>query len=92
MICAVPKDLNLESAGGAGKSLMLGLGNAVQNDILGQHPGGVTNGGFAAVKLSSPPKQCKSVYLTSLEPWDSQKKVPKDEDKVSIHIEQNCNI
>ncbi|XP_071171397.1 protein mono-ADP-ribosyltransferase PARP14-like isoform X2 [Mytilus edulis] len=90
LICAVPKDLNLESAGGAGKSLMLGLGNAVQNDILGQHPGGVTNGGFAAVKLSSPPKQCKSVYLTSLEPWDSQKKVPKDEDKQICKFVYQC--
>ncbi|VDI56463.1 Hypothetical predicted protein [Mytilus galloprovincialis] len=77
LVCAVPKELNLESAGGAGKSLILGLGNAVQNDILGQHPGGVTNGGFAAVKLSSPPGQCKSIYLTSLDSSDNQKKVPK---------------
>ncbi|XP_063432102.1 protein mono-ADP-ribosyltransferase PARP14-like isoform X2 [Mytilus trossulus] len=90
LICAVPKDLNLESAGGAGKSLMLGLGNAVQNDILGQHPGGVTNGGFAAVKLSSPPGQCKSIYLTSLDSWNDQKTVPKDEDKQICKFVYQC--
>ncbi|XP_052099782.1 protein mono-ADP-ribosyltransferase PARP14-like isoform X2 [Mytilus californianus] len=90
LICAVPKELNLESAGGAGKSLMQGLGIAVQQDILSQHPSGVTNGGFAAVKLSSPPGQCKSVYLTSLEPWDNQKKVPKDEDKQICKFVYQC--
>ncbi|CAG2200250.1 PARP10_14_15 [Mytilus edulis] len=90
LICAVPKELNLESSGGAGISLLKGLGNAVQNDILGQHPGGVTNGGFAAVKLSSPPGQCKSIYLTSLDSWNNQKTVPKDEDKQICKFVYQC--
>ncbi|XP_076101127.1 uncharacterized protein LOC143070915 [Mytilus galloprovincialis] len=90
LICAVPKDLNLESAGGAGVSLMKGLGNIVQLDILAQHPNGVPSGGFAVVKLSAPAGTCKSVYLTSLDPWDSQKKIPKDEDKQICKFVYQC--
>lgn len=80
---AVPKELNLESAGGAGKSLLQGLGQGVQQDIANQHPLGIASGGFADVKLSAPSGPCKHVFLTSLEPWSSEKKIPKDEDKVN---------
>ena len=86
LVSAVPKDLNLESAGGAGISLMKGLGQGIQQDIINQHPNGVSGGGLAAVKLSSPNGQCKAVYLTSLDSWDGQKKVAKDEEKVRCEI------
>ena len=79
---AVPKDINLESAGGAGISLMKGLGQGIQQDIANQHPMGVSSGGFAAVKLSVPSGTCKFVYLSSLDSWDGQKKILKDDDKV----------
>ena len=88
MVSAVPKDLNLESAGGAGISIMKGLGQVVQQDIASQHPNGVTNGALAVVTLSSPVGRCKAVYLTSLDSWDSEKKV-KDTDKVNVLLLTN---
>ena len=88
MVSAVPKDLNLESAGGAGVSIMKGLGQVVQQDIANQHPNGVTCGTLAVVTLSSPVGRCKAVYLTSLDSWDSEKKV-KDTDKVNLLLLTN---
>ncbi|XP_052099784.1 protein mono-ADP-ribosyltransferase PARP14-like [Mytilus californianus] len=77
LVAAVPKDLNLESAAGAGLSLMKHVPN-LQAEINNKYSNGIRMGGFAEIPVSSG-GTCKAVYLTSIEPWNVEKS-KKDEE------------
>ena len=81
LVAAVANNLKLKESGGAGNSLINGLGDSVQQDIEKQHPKEVISGTLAAVKLSSPVGKCKAIYLTFLDSWKDQEKI-KDDEKV----------
>ncbi|CAC5406007.1 PARP10_14_15 [Mytilus coruscus] len=77
LVAAVPKDLNLETSGGAGMSLMKHVPN-LQAEINNKYSNGIRMGGFAEILVSSR-GTCKAVYLTSIEPWNVEKS-KKDEE------------
>ncbi|XP_076101996.1 protein mono-ADP-ribosyltransferase PARP14-like isoform X2 [Mytilus galloprovincialis] len=77
LVAAVPKDLNLETSGGAGMSLMKHVPN-IQTEINNKYSNGIRMGGFAEIPITSG-GTCKAVYLTSIEPWNVEKS-KKDED------------
>ncbi|CAG2237179.1 PARP10_14_15 [Mytilus edulis] len=77
LVAAVPKDLNLETSGGAGTSLMKHVLN-IQTEINNKYSNGIRMGGFAEIPITSG-GTCKAVYLTSIEPWNAQNS-KKDEE------------
>ncbi|CAG2248646.1 unnamed protein product [Mytilus edulis] len=81
LVAAVPKDLNLETSGGAGTSLMKHILN-IQTEINNKYSNGIRMGGFAEIPITSG-GTCKAVYLTSIEPWNAQNS-KKDEDMVNL--------
>ncbi|XP_063432104.1 protein mono-ADP-ribosyltransferase PARP14-like [Mytilus trossulus] len=77
LVAAVPNDLNLETSGGAGTSLMKHVPN-LQAEINNKYSNGIRMGGFAEIPITSG-GTCKAVYLTSIAPWNVEKS-KKDED------------